>query len=182
MRNSTSEQAPLGWFDLKWPTWQKGQCRAGGPYFRSQEAPDPADLTETSLCAEASLTLQAPACTSQKAFGHWFSVTPISLVLSTLPQHTSGSRETTAFNQRCRLSQSSAFSEAQFSSPHYLFAWLLSQARRGQVVCAAHSSDFKLQGCRNSWPYSWIHLFATERQRRKFKHDIQCVNNLCSIL
>lgn len=73
MRNNTSEQAPLCWFDLRWSTRQKGQCRAYGPHFRSQEAPNPAELTETSLCAEAetSLTLQALACTRQKAFGHW---------------------------------------------------------------------------------------------------------------
>lgn len=50
----------------------------------------------------------------------------------------------------------------------------LSQACRGTVVRPGHSSDFKLQGCRNSWPYSWIHLFATGRQRRTLKQ----INNV----
>lgn len=30
---------------------------------------------------------------------------------------------------------------------------------------SCHSSGFRLQRRRNSWPYSWIHLFATETQR-----------------
>lgn len=122
MRNNTSEQVSLCRFDLRWLTRQKGQCRADGPYFRSQEAQNHAELTETSpVCRGRDLSHSAGTDLHEPesiwplgliASGpHWFSVTPRSLVLSIcsgLPLHTSGSRGTAGSNQRYGLFQSSA--------------------------------------------------------------------------
>lgn len=40
-----------------------------------------------------------------------------------------------------------------------------SSTRSSTRSSSSHSSGFRLQRCWNSWPYSWIHLFATKTQR-----------------
>lgn len=154
MRNNTFEQVPWCCFDLRWLTRQKGQCRADGPYFRSQEAQNPAELTETSLvCGCRDLSHSAGTSLHEPesiwplgliASGpHWFSVTPRSLVLpicSRLLQHTSGSWGTTGSNQNWELFQSSASLQARFSGSQLLSA-CLSQACRSKHVQLTHQTS-----------------------------------------
>lgn len=185
MRNNASEQVPLSRFDLRWLTWQKGQCRADGPYFRSQEAPNPAELTETSpVCGGRNLSHSAGTSLHEPE-----SLWPLGLIASGPHRFLCDTSKPCAIHLLQTAAAHLRFllrgeeggghglqSEMQglpvlcllgstiFWLPLSLFM-LLARARRGPAVCPAQSSDFKLQGCRNSWPYSWIHLFATGRRR-----------------
>lgn len=178
MRNNTSEQVPLCWFDLRWLTWQKGQCRADGPYFRSQEAPSRVNWNQPCVRRQRPLSFcrhQSARARKHLATGADCQWPPLVLCHTSKPcaihlQHTAAAHLSFLEDQGLRSEMQALPVLCLLGS---MIFWLLlslfmplAQARRGPVVCPAQSSDFKLQGCRNSWPYSWIHLFATGRQRR----------------
>lgn len=172
VRNNASEQVLLCRFDLRWLTWQKGQCRADGPYFRSQEAPNPAALTETSpVCGGRNLSHSAGTSLHEPE-----SLWPLGLIasgphrflcdtskpcaihlLQTAASHLSfplNGGGGTASNQRCRLSQCSACLEARFSGSHCLSSCLsLGLAEVQLSVQLTHQTS----SCRDAGTLGRIH-------------------------
>ncbi len=65
----------------------------------------------------------------------------------------------------CALSFGSLFPSACKCAS---WLWRLALVLQGAQLslCSSHSSGFRLQRCWNSWPYSWIHLLATKRDKK----------------